>query len=78
MFQSFEKPNLSKSANQAMREILLAGDTNRLVAELTFVAWKKWTILDWQTRNDFGTFYRKVSLRWEKWGSFEYKARIFV
>jgi hypothetical protein len=24
----------------AMREILLAGDTNRLVAELTFVAWR--------------------------------------
>ena len=24
---------------QAMKEILLAGDTNRLVAELTFVSW---------------------------------------
>lgn len=26
---------------EAMKEILLAGDTNRLVAELTFVAWSR-------------------------------------
>ena len=30
----------SHLTRQAMKEILLAGDTNRLVAELTFVSWR--------------------------------------
>jgi len=35
-----KSPDANRQALQAMREILVAGDTNRLVAELTFAPWR--------------------------------------